>query len=57
MGIIYVFYFFLFQRFAQFYDISWRDLEILAVLIESKDKSGVPLQITPQLCDEVYFKI
>lgn len=41
------------QRFAAFYNTSWQDLEIMAVLIQPKDPNKTELQITPQLCNEV----
>ncbi|EFO24649.1 hypothetical protein LOAG_03836 [Loa loa] len=42
-----------FQRFAEFNNASWKDMEMMAVLIQPKYLNETVLQITPQLCDEV----
>ncbi|VBB31130.1 unnamed protein product, partial [Acanthocheilonema viteae] len=42
-----------FQRFAEFYNVSWPDLEMMAVLIQPKYSNETILQITPQLCNEI----
>uniref|UniRef100_A0A0R3RMX5 Transcriptional regulator n=1 Tax=Elaeophora elaphi TaxID=1147741 RepID=A0A0R3RMX5_9BILA len=40
-------------RFAAFYNVSWQDLEIMAVLVQPKYSNQTVLQITPNLLNEL----
>uniref|UniRef100_A0A1I8EAL0 SSD domain-containing protein n=1 Tax=Wuchereria bancrofti TaxID=6293 RepID=A0A1I8EAL0_WUCBA len=42
-----------FQRFAEFYNSSWTDIEMMVVMIQPKYPNDKVLQITPQLCDQI----
>ncbi|KAK6104952.1 Patched family protein [Brugia pahangi] len=42
-----------FQRFAEFYNSSWMDIEMMVILIQPKYSNDKVLQITPQLCDQI----
>nr|CRZ23267.1 BMA-PTR-13 [Brugia malayi] len=42
-----------FQRFAEFYNSSWMDIEMMVVLIKPKYSNDKVLRITPQLCDQI----